>query len=144
MGAMGRVRPGWGGRPLVRYEPLATDMEKVRESLCLLVRMFFAAGAREVSHGVHGPDPIFTDPAQVAQLQQGPLDPRRVHLLASHLFGTACAGADPGRSVVDPALECHALKGLYVMDASVFPTNMGVNPQHSIMALAWRAAARLT
>jgi choline dehydrogenase-like flavoprotein len=25
----------------------------------------------------------------------------------------------------------------------VFPTNLGVNPQHSIMALVFRAAARL-
>jgi choline dehydrogenase-like flavoprotein len=26
------------------------------------------------------------------------------------------------------------------MDASVFPTNLGVNPQHSIMAVVFRAA----
>jgi len=29
------------------------------------------------------------------------------------------------------------------MDASIFPTNLGVNPQHSIMAVVWRAAAEL-
>jgi choline dehydrogenase-like flavoprotein len=29
------------------------------------------------------------------------------------------------------------------MDASVFPTNTGVNPQHSIMAVATVAATRL-
>ena len=33
--------------------------------------------------------------------------------------------------------------GLYVMDASVFPTNLGVNPQHSIMAVVWQAAEQL-
>jgi choline dehydrogenase-like flavoprotein len=37
----------------------------------------------------------------------------------------------------------HDVAGLYVMDASVFPTNLGVNPQHSIMALAWVAASKL-
>nr|MCU0672000.1 GMC family oxidoreductase [Myxococcota bacterium] len=56
---------------------------------------------------------------------------------------TAVAGSDPSRSVVDPMLESHAVRGLYVMDASVFPTNMGVNPQHSIMAIVWRAAEQL-
>jgi choline dehydrogenase-like flavoprotein len=44
---------------------------------------------------------------------------------------------------VRPDLRVHDVEGLYVMDASVFPTNLGVNPQHSIMALAWRAAERL-
>jgi choline dehydrogenase-like flavoprotein len=29
------------------------------------------------------------------------------------------------------------------MDASIFPTNMGVNPQHSIMAVVYRAAEAL-
>ena len=64
-------------------------------------------------------------------------------MIASHLFGTACAGSDPRASVVDENLAVHGTQGLYVMDASVFPTNLGVNPQHSIMALAWRAAERL-
>jgi choline dehydrogenase-like flavoprotein len=32
------------------------------------------------------------------------------------------------------------VKDLYVVDSSLFPTNMGVNPQHSIMAIARLAA----
>ena len=34
-------------------------------------------------------------------------------------------------------------RGLYVVDSSVFPTNLGVNPQHTIMALATLLAERL-
>jgi choline dehydrogenase-like flavoprotein len=30
----------------------------------------------------------------------------------------------------------HGWKGLVVADASVIPTNLGVNPQHTIMGLA--------
>jgi choline dehydrogenase-like flavoprotein len=45
--------------------------------------------------------------------------------------------------VVDESLEAHGARGLHVMDASVFPTNLGVNPQHSIMAVVWTAARRL-
>jgi len=37
----------------------------------------------------------------------------------------------------------HGVDGLYVMDASVFPTNTGVNPQHSIMSIATVASERL-
>jgi choline dehydrogenase-like flavoprotein len=28
------------------------------------------------------------------------------------------------------------MRRLYVVDSSVFPTNLGVNPQHTIMAMA--------
>jgi choline dehydrogenase-like flavoprotein len=143
MRALGRVRPSLFGNPILHYEPLPEDLARVRESVALLVRMFFAAGAHEVSHGLHGLPPLFTSPSQAALIDQMPLTAAHVHLLASHLFGTACAGRDPARSVVGPNLEAHALKKLYVMDASVFPTNMGVNPQHSIMAVVWRAAEQL-
>jgi choline dehydrogenase-like flavoprotein len=127
----------------VRFTPLKDDMEKVRASVALMVRLFFAAGAREVSHGIHGLPPYFHSPEQAALIDRHPADPSHFHMLASHLFGTACAGIDPARSVVGPFLESHAIKDLFVMDASVFPTNLGVNPQHSIMALAFRAAERL-
>ena len=37
----------------------------------------------------------------------------------------------------------HGTQGLVVADASVIPTNLGVNPQHTIMALAQVFAAAL-
>ena len=49
-------------------------------------------------------------------------------------------GIDPRSSVVGPDFECHEAAGLYVVDSSVFPTNLGVNPQHSIMAMSRLAA----
>jgi choline dehydrogenase-like flavoprotein len=143
MRAHGSVRADFSGRPRVRFTPLKGDMQKVRESVALMVRLFFAAGAREVSHGIHGLPPFFEAPEQAALIERHPAHPSYFHMLASHLFGTACAGKDPARSVVGPFLESHAIKDLFVMDASVFPTNLGVNPQHSIMALAFRAAERL-
>ena len=57
-----------------------------------------------------------------------------------HIMGTAQMGGDPKRSVIDPNGEFHNIKGLFVADASVFPTPVGVNPQITIMALASRTA----
>jgi choline dehydrogenase-like flavoprotein len=34
----------------------------------------------------------------------------------------------------------HGVSGLYVADASMIPTTIGVNPQHTIMALASHVA----
>ena len=53
-------------------------------------------------------------------------------------------GADPQASVADPRGELHDTKGVWVGDASAFPTAVGVNPMVSIMALAHRTADAMT
>ena len=45
-------------------------------------------------------------------------------------------GNDPEYCVVDSSCKVFGLKNLFVCDASVFPTSIGVNPQLTIMALA--------
>jgi choline dehydrogenase-like flavoprotein len=52
-------------------------------------------------------------------------------------------GADPSRSVTDERGRVHGYDSLIVADASVIPTNLGVNPQHTIMALAAHFASTL-
>jgi paromamine 6'-oxidase/6'''-hydroxyneomycin C oxidase/2'-deamino-2'-hydroxyparomamine 6'-oxidase len=49
-------------------------------------------------------------------------------------------GGDPAASVVAPDFRVHGTENLYVVDASVFPSNIGVNPQLAIMTLARQAA----
>lgn len=143
MRAHGRVREGFGGSALIRYEPLDVDVACVKEAVLLLCRMMFAVGAEEVLPGVASFPEVLTDARQVDALEGVRVKATDLHLLASHLFGTACAGGDPRHSVVDPRLESHEVPGLFVMDASVFPTNLGVNPQHPIMSLVFVAAEKL-
>jgi choline dehydrogenase-like flavoprotein len=63
-------------------------------------------------------------------------DPRRMEVFTVHLMGTCRMAADPRRGVVGETGEAHDVKGLYVADASLFPTPIGVNPMETIMALA--------
>jgi choline dehydrogenase-like flavoprotein len=51
--------------------------------------------------------------------------------------------APPASGVVDPSFRVHGLDNLYVCDASVFPSSLGVNPQLTVMALAHYAAAEV-
>lgn len=143
MQAHGRVRPGWNDAVRVRYEPTPRDLDRLKEGVALVVRMMFSAGAREVYPGVAGLPDVFDKPEQAEWIRDPRVARRDFHMMASHHFGTACAGDDPRTSVVGPDLQCHDVRGLYVMDGSVFPTNLGVNPQHSIMAVAFRAAEDL-
>ena len=71
-------------------------------------------------------------------LQGARVRPRDVKAMAFHPLGTARAGADPARAVVDPDLQVHGLRGLYVADGSAVPSSPQVNPQVTIMALAVR------
>jgi choline dehydrogenase-like flavoprotein len=49
-------------------------------------------------------------------------------------------GADPSTSVVDAFGHCHAVRGLFVADMSVFPTSLAAPPQLTTAALADRTA----
>jgi choline dehydrogenase-like flavoprotein len=145
MQARGNVRAGlpFAGPVRVRYEPTRQDMARVRRGVALLVRMMFAAGATEVYPGVAGVPEVLTSAEQAELIVDERLARGAFHLMASHHFATAAAGADRGRAVVGEDLQCHDAPGLYVMDASVLPENLGVNPQHTIMAAVFRAAERL-
>jgi choline dehydrogenase-like flavoprotein len=99
--------------------------------------LFLAAGATEVYPGLPGFDPVVRDTAAMARIErEGSLSPRAYAMSMTHLFGTARMGSDPNESVVRPDFRHHHVAGLYVADSSVFPTNLGVNPQVPIMALA--------
>ena len=141
--AHGRVRRSLGGGAAIRYDMTNDDVKTMKRGVRVLTEMCFAAGAREVLPGVHGlPDRIRSVDG-VAGLDGLPDDPRLFHSIAAHLFGTAVMGTDPATSVVAPDGQAHELTGLYVADSSVFPTNLGVNPQHSIAAIAWATAERI-
>ena len=141
--ASGRVRPAPFGDVSVRYDLLPSDFERVKQSVALLVRLLFAAGAVEVYPGVASVPERMTRPEQAELLLSEHVVRRDFHLLASHHFGSAAAGTTRENSVVSPSLQAHDAPQLYVMDASALPTNLGVNPQHTIMAVVYGAAERL-
>jgi choline dehydrogenase-like flavoprotein len=140
----GSVRPSrFFGGDIVRYALTQRDLERLRGGLRRLAEMHFLAGAKEVFTGIYGLPESITRIEDAKLFDEAPLDPRVYTMVATHLFGTCRASSDPGDSVCDPHLRVRGVDGLYVMDASVFPTNTGVNPQHSIMAIAIVAARRL-
>jgi choline dehydrogenase-like flavoprotein len=126
----------------VSYTLSRADMLRVRAAMVLIARTHFAAGARSVLPAIHGM-PYRLGPDEVEKLEQAPLDPRAYVAILSHLFGGCTMGTDPGTSVCDGDGKVWGYEGLSVADASAIPTNLGVNPQHTIMALAWRSAEKL-
>jgi choline dehydrogenase-like flavoprotein len=141
--AHGRIRRGPFGGAAIFYDVTDEDVRTLKLGIKRLTEMMFAAGAREVLPGVHGLPERIRNASEIEQIFQLPDDPRLLHCIAAHLFGTATIGKTRSSAVVGPELETHDVGGLYVIDSSVFPTNIGVNPQHTICAVAWLAAERL-
>ena len=133
--AVGRVRAGFGGKPSVRYTHTRRDMEKLRTAAHLIATMHVEAGARSVIPAIYGL-PYRLAPDEIDRILEAPLDPRCYTAILSHLFGGCVMGTDVSRSVCDPNGKVHGYEGLFVSDASTIPTTLGVNPQHTIMALS--------
>ncbi|HEY1955462.1 MAG TPA: GMC family oxidoreductase [Polyangiaceae bacterium] len=141
--AEGVVKTGFGGRDKVVYSLGERDMMKARKALAFVATLMLEQGAREIWPGVFGLPSVMRSVDEARALADGPADPRAYGFIATHLFGAARMGADPRASVVGTDFQTHEARGLYVVDSSVFPTNLGVNPQHSIMAVARLAATRI-
>jgi choline dehydrogenase-like flavoprotein len=132
------------GRPVVRYQPTASDIAKFRRGLRVLGEMMLAAGAESVDPGLRGYRSHISDVAELARMERdGPSGPAAFTTALTHMFGTARMGSDPSTSVVGTDFRHHNVDRLYVADSSVFPTNTGVNPQVPIMALAALCARRV-
>ena len=58
-------------------------------------------------------------------------------------MGTARMGADRKRAVTDTRGESWDVRGLYVADASLFPSASGVNPMVTTEALAYVVAQNI-
>jgi choline dehydrogenase-like flavoprotein len=126
-----RELAGW---PRIRYHLDREDVRRLRRGIELLGELYRTAGARRILYPVDGA-PEGPLPAE--------LRAEELTLMAFHPLGTARADARPDRGVVDAELRLHGAQGVYVADASVIPSSLGVNPQITIMALATRLAYHL-
>ncbi len=72
-------------------------------------------------------------------LEGGPLS----KFTTVHPLGGCPMADDPADGVVDDAGRVHGHPGLYVLDGSIVPTALGVNPSKTIAALAERGAERM-
>jgi choline dehydrogenase-like flavoprotein len=69
--------------------------------------------------------------------------PDRFNLGSAHPQGGVPMSDDPDVGAVDRDFALHGFDNLFVCDASVSPTSVGVNPMETIMGLATYAAPRI-
>jgi choline dehydrogenase-like flavoprotein len=153
----GRVYPDpVDGRTRISYCTSKTDRANILTGIQALARICHTTGAKQIIAGTPGV-PTYNRPA--APAASDPSDPasfapdaeftsflesvrRRglphpdVAFPSAHQMGTCRMAAKARDGVVDPHGQVWGVKGLYVADASVFPSASGVNPMVSVMATA--------
>jgi choline dehydrogenase-like flavoprotein len=131
------------GTPVLDYPLNAYVFDAVRRAFLTMAELQFAAGASRVMP-VHGDGVAFSSLAQARDAIAGfALAPLVTPVVSAHVMGGAPLGPDPKRAVVDPTGRHHQLANLHVLDASLFPTSIGANPQLSIFAVTARLATGL-
>jgi choline dehydrogenase-like flavoprotein len=138
----GRVTIDEAGQAVPWYsleDPL--DLRNSHRALEAQVRLHVAADARRVGALAEGmPEWRVGDDVDryLDRLRRIPLRAGGFRLFAAHQMGTCRMGDDPRTSVANPYGELHDTSGVWVGDASAFPTSSGTNPMITIMALAHR------
>ncbi len=135
--SVGRVRVGPDGLR-ASYKLTREDAARAVFGIARAAEIHFAAGATEV----------YPNLARVPVLRPGDLPgfeatafrPAELRLEGFHPMGTARIAADPRQGACAPDGSLHGTAGLYVADASLFPTALGVNPMMTIIAFAKQVA----
>jgi hypothetical protein len=137
----GRVSLDGGGAVRVTYRLRPDEARKLVFGIARAAEIFFAAGAREVYSQVRGM-PVLR-PGMVSDFERSNPRPAALRLEAFHPMGTARMSADPALGPTGPDGSLHGIEGLYVSDASLFPTSIGVNPMMTVIAVASQVGRQL-
>lgn len=135
------------------YSPSDFDRAHNLRGVIELCRIVYAHGGREIHPSIAG-IPAFirrTSPTAgeeerqkekadfetwLARLQTTGNKPPVTPFASAHQMGTCRMSAKPKDGVVDEKGRVWGTRGLYVADASVFPSASGVNPMVTTMAIA--------
>jgi len=130
----GTVRARSNGRAKLSYVWDEHDFEVLKEGLILSARVLLAGGAREVfvtgyGTGRHSDVDTLREELKTVSLQQ-------LNLYSAHPMSTCWMGTGKEDSVLDSRGRTHRMDGLYIIDAGMFPTALGVNPQLTTMMVS--------
>ena len=111
------------------------DFDTLIDGLILAGEIYLEAGADLVM-----PNSFsyyeFKNKNELARLKDLIQDNSDITLGTGHPQGGNVISADESKGVVNPELKVWGYSNLYVCDASVFPSSLGVNPQISVMTMA--------
>jgi choline dehydrogenase-like flavoprotein len=136
----GRISLARDGTLRTRYKLTQEDTDRLTFGIARAAEIHFAAGATQVYPNI--PRAGVLTPSRLANFESTRFKPSELRLEAFHPMGTARI-SPPGDGVCSSDGSVHGTEALYITDASLFPTSLGVNPMMTIIAFANRIATEL-
>ncbi len=130
----GRVGLRRDGTPRLTYRLTREEAQTIHYGIARAAEIHFAAGATEVYPQVGSVAKIRPD--ELAGFEAMSFRPSDLRLEAFHPMGSTRMGSDPATTVTGPDGAVRGVEGLYVADAGLLPSSLGVNPMMTIIACA--------
>jgi choline dehydrogenase-like flavoprotein len=143
----GQVDVDANGDPVPAYRlEDELDVSNFRAGMEAVARIHEAAGAQRI--GAPGRRRLTWERGEdfggfLKRLRECSLAPYEQAVFSAHQMGSCRMGTDPATSVANPWGELHDTEGVWIGDASAFPTASGTNPMLTIMSLARRTAGAI-
>ena len=128
-----------GGR--LTYKLSAEEARTIHYGIARAAEIHFAAGATEVYPQL-GPVQVIPR-GKLADFEAMDFRPGDLRLEAFHPMGTARMGSNPSKSVTGTDGAVRGVEGVYVADASLLPSSVGVNPMMTIIAFSAKVAQQI-
>jgi len=139
----GQVLLDDNGYPMLDYKISPTLWRALREAMLSMTELQFASGAQKVLALHMDAKMAFNWKESKKQIESLAADKLRWQTMSAHVMGGCGMGYDEKNSVVNSFGEHHQLENLIIIDGSIFPTSLGVNPQLTIYAIAAKLSAQL-
>lgn len=138
------------GRVRFKYTTSSFDKKNITEGVIALAKIQYIEGATEIFTTVPGISTFIRDPASssgdgindekfqawLEEIRAAGFPAPESMFVSAHQMGTCRMSAKEKDGVVDPTGKVWGTDGLYVADASVFPSASGVNPMITNMAIS--------
>jgi choline dehydrogenase-like flavoprotein len=128
----GSVRATKAGNASISYDFDPTDVSRIKRGLIEVAKVLLAGGAISLRAPIRGIGVVKTAKELADKLEGCTI--QDFTLYAAHPMGTCRMSLSANSGVINSNGETHNIKDLFISDASVFPTSIGVNPQMSTMA----------
>ena len=138
----GRVTVNRRGGAIIHYRLNRDDRESLIQGLIHAGQLLFAAGAKKIVLP-YTRRIIMQRESDLEIIRQRGIVENDILITSSHPQGTLRMGEDSRAAVVDSTGEAYAVKRLFVVDTSLFPTSIGVPPMLTIAAMADHISRRL-